>query len=156
MKFTLLTIFFAMISSVVVAESGERIATERSCEKWAGQFQVRNNFIREPTPGRDVAAAYGIFRQDVAEELVLKSVSSNGFRAAEIHTMINADGVMKMRRIPKLIFSADAETVLQPGGKHFMLFGVTQETLDSKNAVIRLNFEGGVCFEMDFEVRRIR
>lgn len=95
--------------------------------------------VRPPLPGRDIATAYFQINNHGAADRLL-SVDSPISDRVEIHTHLNEDGVMKMRRLEGLDLAAGQEVVFQPGGLHIMLFNVQLQD-DQDDVSLTLNFE---------------
>ena len=65
-------------------------------------------------------------------------------KRVELHTHIEKDGVMKMRRVKKPIEIAPGKTVLfAPAGHHVMLFGMEQKLKDGDKLPLTLIFKDG-------------
>lgn len=60
---------------------------------------------------------------DSADALV--AVEFAGAARSELHTHIHQDGTMRMRPVEQIIIPAGGEALLQPGGDHIMLMGLT-------------------------------
>lgn len=95
--------------------------------------------VRPPLPGRDIATAYfHIQNFGAADQLV--SVTSPLSERIELHTHLNEDGVMKMRRVDGVDLPKGEAVMFKPGGLHVMMFGVTMdETVE--DAALTLNFK---------------
>lgn len=86
-------------------------------------FRLENIVLRPPLPGRDTAMASLMItnQNDEADRLI--AARSPLSEAVEIHTMLNENGVMKMRRLENGIEIPAGETaVLKGGADHIMLF----------------------------------
>jgi hypothetical protein len=83
---------------------------------------LHNHGIKE----RSVVAAYS----DVAA-------------AVELHNHIMEDGMMKMRRVDAIVIPGHGEVVLQPGGSHIMLIGLTRSLEMGEKVAIELEFADG-------------
>ncbi len=112
---------------------------------------VSNAWVRPPLPGRDIATAYFDLTNHNAAADRLVSVSSGESSRVEIHTHLNEDGVMKMRRIDGLDLPVGEAVTLKPGGLHIMMFE-TVMTEDQKDASLTLNFENSESVTIIAEV----
>lgn len=80
--------------------------------------------ITEPITGRTVSLG-GFQIAANGEDAQLISVTSQAAKRIELHTMLNEDGVMKMRRLKGgLTISAGETLTLGSGGPHLMVFGL--------------------------------
>jgi periplasmic copper chaperone A len=86
------------------------------------QVEVDNAWARATVPGQKVAGVYLEIRAGQPAKLV--GVRSPAAGSAEIHSMSNAGGVMKMRRLEHLDLPAGQSVRLAPGGNHIMLLDI--------------------------------
>lgn len=87
-------------------------------------LSVTDARIREPTPGRTTTAAYFTLHNRSAETLILTGAASPAASSIEMHTMVERDGRVGMRRVPEVTVSPDERIEFAPGGLHLMVFGV--------------------------------
>ena len=80
----------------------------------------------KPTPGRDVAGG-GLTLTVTGDAMALVGADTDIADTVELHTMSMEDGVMRMRKVEQLDVSEDAPLVLESGGAHLMLFGVSPD-----------------------------
>ncbi len=94
-------------------------------------------------PGRTMAGFVTINNPGDAD-IVLVDATSRQFGRVEIHTMTMDDGVMRMRRIEELVVASGKMVVLQPGGRHLMLFEPEGQFEDGDTIDVELiDSEGG-------------
>ena len=89
-----------------------------------GTVTVENAWARATVPGQKVAGVYLEIRSDEPAKLV--GVRSPAASSAEIHSMSNDGGVMKMRRLQRLDLPAGQTVRLAPSGNHIMLLDIKQ------------------------------
>lgn len=94
-----------------------------------------------PNPAAPWAAYFTL--QGGAEPHVLTGVSVRGAERAELHESKMEGGVMTMATITRLEIPAREQVVLRSGGKHVMLFGVTEEARRMGTVTLTLHFDGG-------------
>ncbi len=70
----------------------------------------------------------------------LVSASSSVAEAVEIHTHVNDDGIMRMRRIPGLELPPGQAVELKPGGYHLMLIGLHKPLKKDQSFTVKLDF----------------
>ncbi len=94
-------------------------------------------------PGRTMAGFVTIHNHGDTD-IALVDADSAQFGRVEIHTMSMDDGVMRMRRLEELAVAAGKTVILQPGGRHLMLFepGGTFEDGDTINIEL-IDSDGG-------------
>ena len=90
----------------------------------SAQVTVENAWARATVPGQKVAAVYLEIRS--AEPARLIGVRSPEASSAEIHSMSNDGGVMKMRQLQRIDLPAGQTVRLAPNGNHIMLLDIKQ------------------------------
>jgi hypothetical protein len=86
------------------------------------QVTVDHAWARATVPGQKVAGVYLEIRAEEPAKLV--GVRSTAAGSAQIHSMSNEGGVMKMRRLEQLDLPAGQTVRLAPGGNHIMLLDI--------------------------------
>lgn len=142
MKRTLVTLAALLLASMAFAH-----------EATVGDLQIIHANIPAPMGSAQVAAGYmGISNAgDHADTLVGVEV---GFAAkAMLHTTeFSADGVASMKHVEALEIPAGDTVVLEPGGYHIMLMGLTQPLNVGDMLPATLIFEQGGRVEIEFMV----
>lgn len=64
-------------------------------------------------------------------------------KIVELHTHINDNGVMRMRKIEQIDLPSDKVIKLQPGGLHIMLLGLTRDLKPGDQVDVTLGFDDG-------------
>jgi hypothetical protein len=82
----------------------------------------------------------------------LLSVSSPIAKRAEVHTHIMEGGLMKMRPAGIIEIPPGASAVMQPGGLHVMLMGLTEPLTEGKRFSLTLDFERAGSIEIEVMV----
>jgi copper(I)-binding protein len=88
------------------------------------KIAVENAWARATVPGQKVGAIYLEMRSEKSAKLI--GVSSAAAGSAEIHSMSNDGGVMKMRQLKQLELPAGQTVPLAPSGNHIMLLDLKQ------------------------------
>ena len=100
-----------------------------------------NAVIRAPLPGRTTAMGTMVLMNHTDVDDVLISVSAGISDTVEIHTMLNEDGIMKMRRLENGIkLPAGSTAQLKGGADHLMIFNAVIPD-GAKTAPLTLVFE---------------
>lgn len=96
-----------------------------SMQAQAGEVQITAAWARATAPGQDSAAVSMriISRKDAS----IVAVSSPAADSAEIHSMTEEDGMMKMRALDTLALKAKQEVALGDDGNHLMLIGLKKQ-----------------------------
>jgi copper(I)-binding protein len=104
-----------------------------------------------PVAMTGTAAVYMTIANGGAEGDRLLGGTTDAAQAVEIHDMADADGMMQMRLLPEgLEIPGGSQVVLEPGGLHVMLFGLTRELPNGETYALTLEFEraGEVTLEV--------
>ena len=87
----------------------------------AGGLTIADAWTPEAPPGRTMAG-FMTLHNTGDQAISLTAARSPQFGRVEIHTMSMDDGVMRMRRLDRLVIDPGATVRLEPGGLHLMLF----------------------------------
>lgn len=104
----------------------------------AEEVKISGAWVRATVPGQPVGAAYMELRS--SRRLTLSEVSSPVASSAEIHTMVEDQGVMKMRAVEKVELQPGKPVAMAPGGMHVMLFGLNRQLVAGSKTEITLKF----------------
>ena len=110
---------------------------------WAGTFGIHAPMVRMVPPGQSVSAAFMILHNHGIKERSVVAAYSDVAAAVELHSHIMEDGMMKMRRVDAIVIPGHGEVVLQPGGSHIMLIGLTRSLEMGEKVAIELEFADG-------------
>lgn len=103
-------------------------------------------------PGRTMAGFVTIHNH-ADTDITLVDAASPQFGRVEIHTMTMDEGVMRMRRLDELVVASGRMVVLQPGGRHLMLFEPEDEFEDGDTIKVELIDSDGGPHEVILKVR---
>ena len=110
---------------------------------WAGTFGIHAPTVRMVPPGQSVSAAFMILHNHGMKERSVVAAYSVVADVVELHNHITEDGMMKMRRVDAIVVPGHGEVVLQPGGFHMMLIGLTRSLEMGEKVAIELEFADG-------------
>ena len=117
-----------------------------ACGQPPSEIQILNTSLRMPAPGQTTGAVYMTISNPGAADTLLE-VKTDSAVKVEMHTTLNENGVMKMRRLDKIPIGAKESVELKSGGMHLMLFGMT--VTPSMNTVpLTLVFENAGVVEV--------
>lgn len=106
-------------------------------------LQITDPYVRAVPAGQDQTAAYLTLRNSGRADLALVAAASPVARVVELHTVVDEDGMKKMRPVAKIEVRAGTETRLQPGGLHIMLIGMRQSLVPGSVVTLSLHFDDG-------------
>lgn len=92
-----------------------------------------------PFPGRDVSAGYFEVTNHGSNDRLV-SIESSLSPRTEMHTHLNEDGVMKMRKVEGVDLPPGETVTFKPGSYHIMMFGVALDEQQA-DAALTFNFE---------------
>ena len=110
---------------------------------WAAPpaVEVTHAWVRATVPGQPVAGAYLTIQSARAAKLV--AVSSPVAKSAEMHSMSDAGGVMRVRKLEGLALPAGKPVELKSGGDHIMLLEIKHQLRPGDKVPITLTIEQG-------------
>ena len=109
----------------------------------AETLKVDDAWARATIPGTENGAAYATLENLKDAPVEITRISSDVSKVAEVHRHTMSGDVMKMEKV-KALSIAPGETIkFQPGGYHFMLFGLKSPLEAEENFSLTLHFESG-------------
>lgn len=112
---------------------------------------VANGYVRDTLPGQTVTAAYCELTNTTSEDAVLTGVSTPIASSVEMHETRNDGGMVRMRRLDRLVIPAGSSVRLEPGGRHLMLFDA--DTEGTQEAPFVFEFAAGQSIRGAFDIR---
>jgi len=120
----------------------------------AESLKVTGGWARASIPGTENGAAYATLENPHENTLNITHISSDISRVAEVHRHIMANDVMKMEAVKPLSIAPGEVIKFQPGGYHFMLFGLTSPLKEEDTFSLVLHFDSGAEQEIQFLVKQ--
>lgn len=111
-----------------------------ACSGAAGGDEIVVSDARVPVPAGANGAAYMTLTNDGDTDDQLVGVTSDVAEAVELHQSAMQDGSMSMRQVDGIDLPAGGAAVLEPGGFHVMLVGVTAELAEGDTVDLILEF----------------
>jgi periplasmic copper chaperone A len=118
-----------------------------------GDITIQEPWARASLGNAPNSAAYMILQTTGAAPERLISGSTPVAKEVELHTHLMEGGVAKMRPVAAIEVAPGQPTVLEPGGPHVMLRGLTQKLEAGATMPLTLVFEhaGAVTLEVPIE-----
>lgn len=113
---------------------------------WADDFHVGDIKIIQPWarasagPARAGAAYFTISNNGAQVDRLIKATTPVA-KSASLHTHLMDGGIMKMRPVEAVEVSPGEPTVMQPGGLHIMLMGLSSPLMEGHEFPLTLVFE---------------
>lgn len=106
----------------------------------AADLEIANPWVRGTVAAQK---ATGAFMQLTSKSgVTLVGVASPAANVVELHEMVMADNVMKMRAVPRLDVPAGQAVELKPGSYHVMLIDLKKPLTKGEIVPITLKVEG--------------
>jgi copper(I)-binding protein len=102
---------------------------------------VTDAWARATPQGAKTGAAYVTVANQGSVPDKLVSASTPVAAEAQLHTMTDDNGVMKMRPVSAVDVKPGASVTLKPGGMHVMLMGLKQPLSEGQSFPLTLTFE---------------
>ena len=116
---------------------------------------VTDAWSRATPPGAKAAAAYITIANSGADGDQLVAASTPVAGKAQVHTTINANGVMQMRPVPALDVKPGATVTMKPGGYHIMLTELKQPLKVGESFPLHLQFAKAGAVDTTVSVQKI-
>lgn len=109
----------------------------------ANSIEVTQAVASAPNGAVDVSVAFLTIDNGTDQADALIGAQSPAARSIELHEMIDADGVMAMRKVDAFATPAHSATILSPKGGHLMVFGLDPKLKPGDHAPLTLRFRSG-------------
>jgi periplasmic copper chaperone A len=141
------------IMAPVVAGLGLVVAASAADKTRVGDITIQEPWARASLGNAPNSAAYMILQTTGAAPDRLIGGSTPVATKVELHTHVMEGGVAKMRPVAAIEVAPGPPTVLEPGGMHLMLRGLTQKLEAGATLPLTLVFEhaGEVTLEVPIE-----
>jgi hypothetical protein len=120
-----------------------------------GDVTVSSAWIRASAPKQVNGAGYAAIQNKGAQVDRLLSATADVAERVELHTIINENGVAKMRQVTGIEVPANGMVKLEPGAVHIMFVKVKQPFEQGKTVPIKFTFERAGEVTVNFEVKPI-
>ncbi len=120
----------------------------------AETLKVDDAWARATIPGTENGAAYATLENLKDTSVEITHISSDVSKVAEVHRHTMSGGVMKMEEVKSLSIAPGETIKFQPGGYHFMLFGLKSPLEPEKSFSLTLHFESGSKQTIQFLVKK--
>ncbi|NJO38949.1 MAG: copper chaperone PCu(A)C [Rhizobiales bacterium] len=119
----------------------------------AGDVMIHDGWARASLGSNPNSAAYMTLENhgDTADKLI--KAASPAAEKAELHTHIMENDIAKMRPVEAIEVAPGEPTVLQPGGLHVMLMGLTGKLEEGGTMPVTLTFENAGEVTLDLPIK---
>ena len=116
-------------------------------------LEASDGWMRAMPPGQPTAAAYVSLSNPSDAPVALVAASATFAGTVEFHESLQEDGMWRMRRLEGIVIPAGGSVILEPGGKHLMLFGVSAPTREGDQLTITLELDNGTSLPVAIQVQ---
>jgi copper(I)-binding protein len=110
-------------------------------------------WVRASAPGQKNGAGYVQIQNKSSQTDRLLSATTENIGRVELHTIINENGVAKMRQVQGIEVPAGSGATLAPGGFHIMFMGLTEPFKAGEVVPVMLRFEKAGEVKINFEIK---
>jgi copper(I)-binding protein/putative intracellular protease/amidase len=114
---------------------------------------VKDAWIAEPPPGRNLTAAYVVIENNSNAETALFAAATPIAGVTELHEMVSEDNLMRMRQVPRVNLPAKSKTALT-GALHIMLINLNGAVKEGDQVPLTLEFANAVKKTVTAPVRK--
>lgn len=140
MKKTIFTLSALLLSSTAFAQS---------------ELIIEDPYARATPPNAVNSAIFMTIKNTGSETRTLISASTSVAKKVELHNVIKADGMMKMREVDAIEIPRNKNVMLMPGSLHIMLFDLTQPLKESDFIDVTLHFQNGDKEQFKAPVKKV-
>ncbi len=125
---------------------------------FAEGLMVKDPYARAARPNAPTGAAFMKLINYSDQNITLMGVSSDVAKRVELHTHIdNGEGVMQMSEIEGgITIPAGEMHMMNRGGDHVMMMGLTQSLVDGETISVTFEFENGAEMVVEIPVDNAR
>ena len=125
---------------------------------FAEGLMVKDPYARAARPNAPTGAAFMTLINHSDQDITLMGVSSDVAKRVELHAHIdNGEGVMQMSEIEGgITIPAGEMHMMNRGGDHVMMMGLTQSLVDGETFSVTFEFENGAEMVVEIPVDNAR
>ena len=125
---------------------------------FAEGLMVKDPYARAARPNAPTGAAFMTLMNHSDQDITLMGVSSDVAKRVELHAHIdNGEGVMQMSEIEGgITIPAGEMHMMNRGGDHVMMMGLTQSLVDGETFSVTFEFENGAEMVVEIPVDNAR
>jgi periplasmic copper chaperone A len=124
----------------------------QAAEPVAASPTVRDAWARATAPGTGVAAVYCAIVGGSKDDRLI-GASTDRAEVTQIHSVMHAAGMARMRPLDEVVIPARKTVVLAPETMHLMLMNLSQPLTTGEHFVVQLRFARAGTVEVAVDVR---
>ena len=87
---------------------------------------IKDAHLYLPLKGNDMSAGYLRLENNQLKKIVISSIECEKVKASIHETILNSEGVIKMKKLEMFVIDAESNLNFMPGGKHVMFSGLKE------------------------------
>ena len=107
---------------------------------------IKDAHLYLPLKGTDMSAGYLRLENNQIKKIVISSIECEKAEASIHETILNSDGVMKMKKLERFAVEAKSNLNFMSGGKHIMFSGLNE----FKESILMCTFLSNTGMEIPF------
>lgn len=120
----------------------------------ASQVTVEGAWVRAVPPGAGTTAFFATLDNGAPTQSRLVAARTDAAANVELHTHLQEDGVMKMRKVEGLDLPGTDHLHLAPGADHIMLIGMSKDLAEGEMVSLELVFADESTVQVKAPVRK--
>lgn len=135
-------------------DGGKNVTTATTDENGVkASVEIRDPWCRPSPNGATAGACYAVIEASTDNRLTGVATPQAG--EVQIHNMVAEGGMMKMNAMPDgLALKGGEKAILEPGGKHLMLIGLTGPMTEGSAVALTFTFSGTPAMTVQAPVRQ--
>ncbi|WP_394130331.1 copper chaperone PCu(A)C [Shewanella maritima] len=113
-----------------------------------------DGYVRAMPPSVPNTAAYLTIQNHGDKPVKLIAVKTDAAAKAEIHTIVEENGMVKMRQIPHIEIASHGAKKLKPSAEHIMLLSLTSPLKEHDKVKLQLIFEDLEAVDVELPVMK--
>ena len=111
---------------------------------------IKDAYLYLPLKGSDMSVGYLKFENNQTKKIVITSIECEKVIVSLHETIVNSEGMTKMKELEMFVVDPNSLVNFKPGGKHVMFSGLTE----FKDSILRCAFlsDSGVKIPFTFKV----
>ena len=107
---------------------------------------IKDAHLYLPLKGAEMAAGYLRLENNQTKKIVISSIECRNAKASLHETVVDSEGVMKMKKLEMFVVDPGSNANFMPGGKHVMFSGLKE----FKESVLMCAFSTNAGAEFPF------
>jgi len=117
------------------------------------QIEVNNAWARQTFGNSKISSAYMEITNHHNSPIEITHITTDIAELSEIHDMTHQGGVMRMRKLEKLVIPENDNIILSPEGKHIMLINLNKKLLVGEKIAMKIFIKDHPPLEIELIIK---